>query len=256
MKPYYRDLSSGIEIYHGDCRDVLPTLEANSVDCVVTSPPYNQLGMRIGDPTGLWGKRSGGSGWVDAVRTNGYSDDMTEDEYQRWQNETFYRISILVKDSGSLFYNHQERWRDGVISHPVQWFVPAGWALRQDIIWDRAGAMMFNARMWARFDERILWFTKPQKSHKWNQGATVRGTIWRIPREQHKEHPVAFPVEIPLICIEATTDPGDLILDPFMGSGTTLRAAKDLGRRAIGIELEEKWCEVAAKRLSQEVLAL
>ena len=64
---------------------------------------------------------------------------------------------------------------------------------------------------------------------------------------------MAYPEEIPARAIAAVTDPEDLVLDPFMGSGTTLRAAKDLGRRAIGIEIEEKYCEIAAKRLSQEV---
>jgi site-specific DNA-methyltransferase (adenine-specific) len=62
------------------------------------------------------------------------------------------------------------------------------------------------------------------------------------------------PIELMRELVSLFTDPGELILDPFMGSGTTLRAAKDLGRRAIGIELEEKYCEIAVQRLAQEVL--
>ena len=114
---------------------------------------------------------------------------------------------------------------------------------------------MSNAKMFCRFDERILWFDKG--SHKWHQEATRWGTIWRIARRQQQQgklHPVEFPDTIPLRCIRATTDRGDMVLDPFAGSGTTGRAAKDLGRRAILIELEERWCGTSANRLRQEVL--
>ena len=117
--------------------------------------------------------------------------------------------------------------------------------------------MMFNARMFCRFDERILWFTKSK--WKWNQPSASHGTVWRIARKQQQQgklHPVAFPDEIPKRVISATTEENDTVLDPFMGSGTTLRAAKDLGRRAIGIEIEEKYCEIAAERLRQKVLPL
>lgn len=71
-----------------------------------------------------------------------------------------------------------------------------------------------------------------------------------------KKHPVAFPKELPARCIAAASNHGDVVFDPFMGSGTTLVAAKQLGRRAIGIELEEKYCEIAVQRLAQEVLPL
>jgi site-specific DNA-methyltransferase (adenine-specific) len=78
--------------------------------------------------------------------------------------------------------------------------------------------------------------------------------VWRIPFESGSEHPAPFPLKLATRAISSTN--AALVLDPFMGSGTTLRAAKDLGRKAIGIELEERYCEIAAKRLGQEVLAL
>ena len=114
---------------------------------------------------------------------------------------------------------------------------------------------MMNARMFCRFDERILWFVRG--SWKWNQDAVGYGTVWNIARAQQQQgkiHPVGYPQDIPGRCIQASTEPGDLVLDPFMGGGTTLRAAKDLGRRAIGIELEEKYCQLAADRMAQDNL--
>jgi len=241
----------GICLVHGDCREVLPMLEAGCVTVTVTSPVYNQMSSIPKTPSGSWAD----SGFVRRWNDAGYQDKMPEDEYQAWQNEIFASCAVASSEDGSLFYNHQARWRDGIILHPVQWFQPVGWMLREEIIWDRGGGMMSNARMFCRFDERILWFDKGK--HKWNQDATGHGTIWRIARmqqQQGKLHPVQFPDEIPRRCIEATTDRGDVVLDPFTGSGTTLRAAKDLGRRAIGIEIEERYCEIAANRLRQEVL--
>jgi site-specific DNA-methyltransferase (adenine-specific) len=94
---------------------------------------------------------------------------------------------------------------------------------------------------------------------RWNGGGhaavwthnVVKGTASDRP-----DHPCPKPLPLMRELVSLFTDPGETILDPFMGSGTTLRAAKDLGRKAIGIELEEKWCEVAAKRMSQSVLPL
>jgi site-specific DNA-methyltransferase (adenine-specific) len=249
MTPYYSH--AGITIYHGDCREIIPQLE--SVNCTVTSPPYNQLGSRIPkNPTGLWAKSDGGGQWISDIHENGYADDVDEELYQSSQNEIFGTIFAVSAPDASLFYNHQLRWRDGECLHPVRWFQPRGWNLRTEIIWERAGGMMMNARMFCRFDERILWFVRG-KTWKWNQECVGLGTVWRVPREQDKPHPVAYPLELPTRCISATTLPGDTVLDPYCGIGTTLIAAKNLMRYGIGIELEERYCEIAAKRLSQEV---
>lgn len=241
---------SDVKLYLGDCLDILPTLAAGSVELIVTSPPYNQLGSRIPEkPSGLWSKSQGGKAFVEAINQNGYADDMPEAEYQEWQNKIFAACLDLTTPTGSLFYNHQIRWRDGLMLHPVTWFRPDGWQLRQEIIWDRAGGMMMNAKMFVRFDERILWFDKGK--HKWNQELVGHGTIWRIAREQNKEHPVAFPVQIPARCIAAATDPGDTVLDPFMGSGTTGVAAVLQGRNFIGIEKDPGYFAIAQRRIEQ-----
>ena len=252
MRPYYEH--AGITIYHGDCRAVVSSL--SSVDCVVTSPPYNTLAGIPEKPSGLWAKS--GLQFVRAITENGYFDDRDELEYQAEQNALFASIRSVCAPTASLFYNHQIRWRDRVLLHPVEWFRPDGWLLRQEIVWDRCGGMMFNARMFVRFDERILWFVAGEE-WKWNQASVGLGTVWRFApmrQQQGKEHPVEFPETLPKSCIAATTDLGDVVLDPFMGSGTTLVAAKRLGRKAIGIEREERYCEIAAKRLAQEALPL
>jgi site-specific DNA-methyltransferase (adenine-specific) len=250
VKPYYSH--AGIEIYHGDCREILP--EVHHVNLTVCSPPYNQLSSLLKEPTGSWAQVGGGLNFVRNWQKAGYQDDLPEPEYQQWQNEIFALIGVVSEPNASLFYNHQVRWRDSGIIHPLLWFHPHGWDLREEIIWARNGGMMMNARMFCRFDERILWFVRGD-SWKWNQKAVGWGTVWKIACDQGggKKHPVAYPQEIPARAIAAVTDPGDLVLDPFMGSGTTLKAAKDLGRRAIGIEIEEKYCEIAAKQLGQEV---
>ena len=249
-EPYYED--DAITIYHGDCRDVLGGL--SGVAAVVTSPPYNVLHTIPEKLTGLWGQRGGGAGFGEALVSNGYDDKMDESEYQSWQNELFADIATACLVDASLFYNHQCRWADGVMLHPIQWFRPDGWKIRQEIVWDRRCGMMFNARMFCRFDERVLWFTRG--SYTWNQDSVGYGTVWSIPPEQNKPHPVAYPLEIPSRCIAAATSPLSVVLDPFMGSGTTLVAAKNLGRKAIGIEIEERYCEIAARRCSQGVLDL
>lgn len=231
-------------LFLADCLEVLPTLEP--VDTIVTSPPYNQLGKIPKRPTGTWSRVGSGLGFVRAVHERGYADDMDEGEYQAWQNRVF--ATIQAQPTASLFYNHQIRWRNRTLLHPVAWFHPNGWVLRQEIVWNRAGGMMLNARMFCRFDERILWFVRGT-SWKWNQSHVGMGTVWTIPPKRRKLHPVAFPVEIPTRCIGASTDLGDLVLDPFMGSGTTGVACANLGRRFIGIEIEERYFDIACERI-------
>lgn len=248
MTHYYDD-GNGIVIYHGDCRDILPNVEKSH--CVVTSPPYNQFGL-FGAPSGMHAENN----WVKNSCDVGYKDNLSEIDYQKWLKSVAKVIIQNILPGGSLFVNHKIRWRNKVLLHPLdivrQW---SGVYLRQEIIWKRAGSTTLNARMFAPNEERIYWLIKEGADWHWNQEAAAFLSVWEIMQDNTADgHPCPFPIKIPLRCIKATTDNDSLILDPFMGSGTTLLAAKNLGRKAIGIELEERYCEIAAKRLAQEVL--
>ena len=252
MRTYYEDEHA--TIYHGDCVEVMRSglIPLMSVDTTVTSPPYNQLGERMpSKPSGLHSDNA----WMAKVTERGYGDDMDEGEYLAWQQEEARLVYRLTKHGGSFFYNHKIRYRDRVPLHPLD-IVRSfdSWILRQEIVWDRRRSVVLNARMFAPSDERIYWLYSGD--FRWNQEALAM-SVWPIvPEMDQPGHPCPYPVQIAQRCILATTDPGDTILDPFMGSGTTLFAAKGLGRKAIGVEREERYCEVAAERLSQGVLDL
>ncbi len=251
MKPYYEH--AGIAIYHADCRDVLPSIRGVAV--TVTSPPYNTLGSRIpGNATGM----HKGNGWISKVGSVGYADDMSEHEYKEWQCVVADYIADATTKGGSFFYNHKVRYRDMVPLHPIDLVRSfMRWQIRQEIIWDRCGAFALNARMFAPNDERIYWMIRKGGDFKWNQASASEMSVWRFPPITEVDgHPCPYPETLPTRAIMATTDRGDCVLDPFMGSGTTLFSAKRIGRSAIGIEINEAYCEIAANRLSQEALPL
>lgn len=247
--PYYSD--EFVTLYHGDTLDVLPAIGA-TVDLVVTSPPYNTLGARSSDRGGM----HGGSKWLAKVDAVGYADDMSEEAYAEWQQDIADTLAAATRPGGSFFYNHKVRYRDGAPVHPIDIVRQFdGWNLKQEIVWSRGIGIAFNARMFCPSDERIYWMTKPGANYHWNQTSAADFTVWKMRPEIGVDgHPCPYPTALPTKCIAATTDPGDLVLDPFSGSGTTIHAAKAMGRKAIGIELDEAFCELTARRLSQGVL--
>lgn len=263
MKPYYEH--DDITIWHGDNREILPSLPAASIDLIFTSPPYN-LGNTTGGgapdrfghyrkSSGLAG-RGGGGKWKGGELATGYgayNDDMPHADYVAWQGTVLEGCWQLLSETGAIFYNHKPRVLDGQLILPTD-YVPTALRqfIRQEIIWKRSGGINFSPAFYLPMHERIVVIAR----RKWrltSQGASGAGDVWTIHQETNNSHPAPFPVDLPARAIE-TTAPATT-LDPFMGSGSTLRAAKDAGRRAIGIEIEERWCEMAALRLQQEALA-
>ena len=233
----------GIQLYCADCMDVLPHL--SGVVCTVTSPPYNQSLEAI-KASGF--KKEGNAVWAERIASS-YSDSMNEIEYQKSQVDLLNAVYSASDNSGSIFWNHKCRWRSKRIIHPIEMFSESMWNLRQEIIWRRDGSLTQNAKMFPPSEERIYWGFKDR--WKWNADSNRFMSVWEITSEKMSDHPVAYPMEIPLRCIEAASEVSDLCLDPYMGSGTTICAAVRLGRRAIGIERERKYFDIAVKRIER-----
>jgi len=133
---------------------------------------------------------------------------------------------------------------------PTEWL--GEFDIRQLIIWDRNSTPNINPIGFYQTTEWIVWIKKevpyfnPEQA-KWKE-------VWGFKPDMNNDHPAPYPIEMPLRCILATSKEGDTVLDPFLGSGTTAVACKQLNRNFIGIEISEKYCEIARRRLEQDSL--
>lgn len=200
LKPYYED--GVVTIYHGDCREILPSLRA---DVVITDPPYG-VGFR-------------GNDWDESIPVE-------------W-------LAIAQQTAPLVVFT----------THPTS-------------LWD------YPRPTWVG-----CWHRPASNGHSsiggynhWTPLMVYGQTKWDVDTislhaianasEKWVDHPTPKPIKLMRWLVSRTTVEGAMIVDPFMGSGTTLRAAKDMGRRAIGVEIDERYCELAVKRLGQETLGL
>jgi DNA modification methylase len=222
VTPYYEQ--DGITIYHGDCREVLPTLA--QVDHVISDPPYDKRTHK--------GARSHGD-------TSSKIDFAPLDI-----SEALPRILTLSKRWCVCFCTMEMIAEYQRVSGES--WVRAGFWRRPD------GAPQFTGDRPATPGDAVAIMHAPGKK-EWNGGG--HHAYWEYGVERlERYHPTQKPEPLMTEIVRLFTNPGETILDPFMGSGTTLVAAKRLGRKAIGIELEEKYCEIAAKRLAQGALPM
>jgi DNA modification methylase len=227
------------QVICGDALEVLRKMPDESIHLGITSPPYN--------------KKEKHGGWlVDKVRYKGYRDVMPEEEYQSWQVEVLNELYRVIKEGGSFFYNHKVRYEDGKMIHPLQWLLKTKWNIWQEIIWNRKIAGNIRGWRFWQVEERIYWLVKGKPKELKPKHAKLT-SIWEIrPEQGHKEHPAVFPIELPTRIIASLLEEEDgIVIDPFCGTGTTLVAAKLLGKKYIGIDISEEYVEYAKRRLEK-----
>lgn len=217
MKHFYQD--EAVTIYHGDCREILPQLE--SVDLVLTDPPYG-----IGADKNLRANKQHG-------RALAASRDYGDGDWDAAPPPAWVFGQIIEKGKHLIFWG----------GNYFAGLNPSScW-----LVWDKDNGDNGYA------DCELAWTNLPKAVRKYRY--RWMGMLQEdMKNKEERLHPTQKPLSVMRWSISQAPDDVVTILDPFMGSGTTLRAAKDLGRKAIGIERSEKYCEISAKRMSQEVL--
>jgi len=232
------------KIICGDCIEVMQELPKESVDLIVTSPPYN-----LKNSTGNGMKDGRGGKWANAKLVEGYStydDCMPHDDYSQWQRDCLTEMMRLLKNDGAIFYNHKWRVQGGLLQDRHD--IIEGFPVRQVIIWQRKGGINFNPGYFLPTYEVIYLIAKPD--FKLAPKANAHGDIWQFTQEMNNPHPAPFPVHLIERIVSSTE--AEIILDPFMGSGTTAIAALRHDRKYIGIDVAPEYCEMAEKRIEEE----
>jgi site-specific DNA-methyltransferase (adenine-specific) len=223
-EPYYEDGS--VTIYHGDCLRVLAEMPFSTVDAIVMDPPYFL-------PASHYSVRSG------TFRSLG---DLSMLEH--FFRDVFAACARVLKPTGFLY-----AFCDGQSYPPFYATAFPHFKNIRPLIWDKQTSV--NGYAWRHQHELILFATMVEAPNvKTGDGDIIRERA--VPIED-RDHLAEKPEAVLTRLIDKTTPPGGVVLDPFMGSGSTLRAARFLGYRAVGVEVEERFCELAARRMGQGV---
>lgn len=232
------------KIICGDTVEIMRQMPDKCIDLIITSPPYN-----LKNSTGNGMKDGRGGKWKNARLVNGYvahDDNMPHTEYVIWQRSCLSEMLRILKEDGAIFYNHKWRVQGGLLQDRKD--IIEDFPVRQIIIWRRKGGINFNAGYFLPTFEVIYLIAKPK--FKLMPKANAYGDIWEFTQDMNNPHPAPFPQPLIERIINSTN--AKIILDPFIGSGTTAIAAKNLKRSYIGIEIAPEYCEMARRRLRGE----
>jgi site-specific DNA-methyltransferase (adenine-specific) len=254
MTPYYAD--EWATIYHGEALDVLRDLPTASVAAVVADPPYSSGGLmrsdRQGDPRHKyrgWSQKEGGGRRAPTADTGTFSGDSRDQRsYAYWSALWLSQACRIATAAAQVFVFTD--WRQ--IPTTTDAVQAGGWVWRGLLVWDKGVGRPMKGRFRNHL-EYVAWGSNgpmPDPDDVYPSTLLCHAPPSGDERIHVTQKPESLVAEI------LSVAPDGAVLDPFMGTGTTLVAAKNAGRRVIGIELDEAWCEIAAQRLSQGVLDL
>lgn len=222
------------KIHCMDCLDFMREVPDKYFDLVLTSPPYN----------------IGAVHHTGAKRFSPYFDDMPEEQYQQWQISILNELQRIIKDDGSILYNHKNRIKNGVQISPYSWIFKTNLTIKQELVWFNRSQNFDKIRFYP-MTERIYWLSNGVNTTFFNEiNHHDLFNNSEFPSEGiDKKHKRAFPLAMAENLIKNFN--AKTVFDPFMGSGTTAVACKSLGIDFVGCELDPDYVAIANKRLSQ-----
>lgn len=240
------------KIYNEDCVEGMKKVEDNSVDLIVTSPPYNIK-----------------------KKYKSYKDDLSLQEYLNFLKEVLYECSRILKTKGNIMFNVANYIDKEGNAIPISYFIfnmldELGLKFRQEIVWYFQGGLSATKKLSARY-ENILWLYKDDyvfnldnvRVKEWKQidkrnnpNGKNPTNVWEINRvaygsEEKTEHPAQFPVAMIERIVKGWSNENAIVLDPFMGSGTTAIACMNINRNYIGFELDKEYHNIANERIKK-----
>lgn len=235
-----------IKIICGDCLEVMKGIPDKSVDLIVTSPPYNQC-LTTQD-----------------IKMKLYSDNMSDEEYVSMLRSFFKEAYRILKDDGSFFYNYKTDVYENKLNTAYAHLMKVNnlFLISAEIVWKYAGNFDSARCRFPTDYEMIFHLTKSNKYKFFDLNQTL-SSVWNIPhvmagtneKNECKTHPCPYPIKLIRKIIQHTTNENDLIIDPFLGAGTTAVVCKQLKRKCIGIEIIPEYINITKQRLAQEVLS-
>ena len=256
MKPYYQD--EYVTLYHGDCREILPTIPDSSIDIMFSDPPYGH-NNNDGDLIHNWEKALGAAKKDIVEEARPIANDSMDDMKAIVDFALVEAARFLKKDycccccccCGGGGPKPTFAWLANRMDEKGLSFFHA-------VVWDKGGLGM--GWRYRRNYEMVMVAHRKGGKCKWEwEGSGIEtANVVRINKiiPSKTDHPTPKPVSLIEHFLRLHGKPGDVVIDPFMGAGPTIVAARNLGLKSIGVELEERYCEMAARRLSQGVLPL
>lgn len=238
-KPFYQD--DFVTIYNGDCISTLQSLDDETFDAIITDPPFSS-GARTDAGKAMRGGMQRGAKWNDAWFSH---DNMATHGFVYLMRLLGVEAFRTLKNGGTGHFFIDWRMYPNLYGA----LESSGWQVKNLVVWDK---QHFGMGTNYRNQHELIIYA--EKSGQFDFRRKNLGNVLQVKRTQEGNHPTEKPCELIRILIDAVTEPNGIILDPFAGSGTTLVAAKNLGRKAIGIEISKDYCQIAVERLKQQTL--